>query len=297
MKIRRSELMKRCEEAQRLLAPCRLCPRRCRINRIRNEVGFCKAPLSTKIYSYRQYKGEEPPISGTKGSGVIFFTGCTMKCAYCQNSRFSQEGEGYTVDAEALCRIMLSLQKGGCHNINLVTPSHHLPTVLEGLLLAQDGSLKIPIVYNTSGYESKEVLELLSGVVDVYLADMRYSDNKLSRLYSMTKDYVEINRSAISVMHKQVGRLRINKYGIAEKGLIIRHLVLPNLLSNTEGVLKHISHSLPRDTHISLMSQYIPLYKAKRFRELSRGLILKEYETACALLEKYRLDCGWVQDF
>lgn len=297
MKISRHELKNRIEGAYELARDCRLCPRRCGTNRTEGKIGFCRAGLPAKIYSYRQYLGEEPPISGTKGSGVIFFSHCTMKCIYCQNSKFSQLDAGYEVNGDVLYKIMLSLKEGGCHNINLVTPSHYLPTILESLLLAEERSLNIPIVYNTSGYESEEVLNLLNGVVDIYLADMRYSDNALSRIYSMVDDYVEVNRKAISIMYKQVGGLIINGDYTAKRGLIIRHLVLPNLLSNTKEILEYIANHISKKTYVSLMSQYIPLYKAKQSPQISRPITLKEYEGACALLERYDLHNGWIQDF
>ena len=293
--ITTSELKKRFKGAWKSYRACRLCPRSCGIDRTKNEVGFCKARLPAKIYSYRQYLGEEPPISGTKGSGVIFFSHCTMKCTYCQNYKFSQNGAGYPVTADILSKAMLSLKMSGCHNINLVTPSHYLPSILESLLLAKESSLDIPIVYNTSGYESKEALELLDGVVDIYLADMRYCDNNLSRTYSMSEDYVDVNRSAILTMHGQVGGLILDEEGRAKRGLIIRHLVLPNLLSNTEGVLSYIAEHLPNNTYISLMSQYIPLYKARENPEIARPITKKEYEAACGMLDKYNLRHGWIQ--
>lgn len=297
MEIKKSALKNRIDKAYKLLTHCRLCPRKCGVDRTKNKIGFCGAGSSAKIYSYRRYLGEEPPISGTKGSGVIFFSHCTMKCIYCQNFKFSQHGAGYQVEKETLCKIMLSLKEGECHNINLVTPSHYLPVILESLLLAKEKSLNLPIVYNTSGYESKEVLELLNGVVDIYLTDMRYSDNRLARTYSMADDYVEINRKAVLAMYNQVGGLILNKDGLAEKGLIIRHLVLPNLLTNTEGVLKYIASYISKKTYISLMAQYLPLYRAKEFPEISRTITQKEYKMACSLLNKYNLRYGWVQDF
>ena len=295
MDISGIELKKKVSLANDLMARCSLCPRRCGAKRFEGKTGFCGAGSRLKIYSYRQYLGEEPPISGTAGSGVIFFSNCTMKCVYCQNYRFSQLGKGYFVSPRVLCDIMISLQKRGCHNINLVTPSHHLPGLLEALYLANESSLKIPIVYNSSGYESVEVLSLLDGVIDIYLANMRYSDNKLALVYSETADYVEINQKAIVSMHKQVGDLVATDSGIGKRGLIIRHLVLPNLLHNSEGVLKFISESLPKKTYISLMSQYLPLHKAKDHPELSRRITKKEYDTACAMLERYDLHYGWTQ--
>ena len=295
MNISASDLKKRISLANDLMACCSLCPRRCGAKRFEGKTGFCGAGSRLKIYSYRQYLGEEPPISGTAGSGVIFLSNCTMRCAYCQNYRFSQLGKGYSVSPRVLCDIMISLQKRGCHNINLVTPSHHLPGLLEALYLVSESSLKIPIVYNSSGYECVEALGLLDGVVDIYLANMRYSDNKLALVYSETADYVEINQKAILSMHKQVGDLVATDSGIGTRGLIIRHLILPNLLHNSEGVLKFISESLPKKTYISLISQYLPLHKAKDHPELSRRITKEEYDTACAMLERYDLHYGWTQ--
>ncbi len=296
MRINKMEFKKRIERARRLAVPCRLCPRQCGVDRAKGEKGFCKAPYQAKVYSYRQYLGEEPPISGTKGSGVIFFSHCTMRCIYCQNFRFSQKCAGYNVDAEILCRIMLSLKERGCHNINLVTPSHYIHAILESLLLAKERSLNIPIVYNTSGYESEETLKLLEGVVDIYLANVRYSEDEASQVYSDTRDYVEVNRRAVSMMQNQVGRLVINSDGIAERGLIIRHLVIPNLLSNTAGALKYIAKSISKETYVSLMAQYLPLHKAKKKPEISRVVTQDEYEAACKLLNKYKLTNGWIQE-
>ncbi len=296
MKLTAKELKDKLERSQELAAPCRLCPRACGVDRTAGQTGFCNAGMPTKVYSYRQYPGEEPPLSGTKGSGVIFFSNCTMRCAYCQNYRFSQKGEGYRTDPAALCKIIVSLKKSGCHNINLVTPTHYLPVILEAFLLAGESAHDIPIAYNTSGYESKEVLGLLNGLVDIYLADMRYGDNRLSRRYSSTNDYVEINRAAVSIMHDQVGTLTLDKSGVAKRGLIIRHLVLPGLLSNTDNILGYISQHLPKKTVISLMSQYIPIYKARTMPEISRAITPEEYEEACAMLEKYELTNGWLQE-
>lgn len=296
METNKTELQKRAKEGYSLARHCELCPRRCGVNRLEGETGFCNTGLPAKVYSYRQYLGEEPPISGHKGSGVIFFSHCTMRCAYCQNFRFSQNGTGYAADAQALHKIMASLTKRACHNINLVTATQYLPVVLEALSLAVDELRDTPIVYNTSGYESKNTLELLRGVVDIYLADMRYSDDNLSKLYSMTSDYVKVNREAISIMYKQVGELVVDEKGVAKRGLIIRHLVLPNQTKNTDGVLKYIASNLSKNIHISLMAQYIPMYKAGDFPEINRVLMRDEYETARKLLERYGLDCGWTQE-
>ncbi|MFH1847610.1 MAG: radical SAM protein [Candidatus Omnitrophota bacterium] len=295
MHINNDELKKRIAKARALSARCRLCPRACGRERPKGETGFCGAGRDTKIHSYRQFLGEEPPISGTRGSGVIFFSHCTMKCVYCQNYRFSQEGEGYTIGPDALSGVMLSLKNSGCHNINLVTPTQYLPEILESLLLAKEGGLDIPIVYNTSGYESTEAIGLLDGIVDIYLADMRYSDNALSKKYSAASDYVEANRAAISAMHGQVGELSLEE-GVAIKGLIIRHLVMPGLAANTDGALKHIASRISRATHVSLMSQYMPLHRAGEFKEISRRIAPEEYRAACEKMKKYGLHNGWTQN-
>lgn len=274
---------------------CHLCPRRCGVNRLKGEVGFCRAGHLAKIYSYRQYLGEEPPISGSRGSGVVFFSHCTMSCVYCQNFRFSQLANGYTINSGKMGKIFLSLKKRGCHNINLVTPSHYLHEILESLHTYKEDLSNIPIVYNTSGYESEETLILLKDIVDVYLTDMRYSDNSISELYSKTKDYVENNKKAIEIMYKHVGELIIDDYGVAKRGLIIRHLVIPNHLKNTQKILKYIAGHISKNTYISLMSRYLPLHKAKGFQNISRSLTPEEYKKASAMLHKYGLENGWTQ--
>jgi putative pyruvate formate lyase activating enzyme len=296
MPISAKELEIRIEKAIGLSSGCRLCPRACGADRVNGARGFCGAGTVPKVYSYRQYMGEEPPISGTRGSGVIFFSHCTMRCVYCQNYRFSQLGEGYEANPACLSKMLLSLSDAGCHNINLVTSSHYLPGVLEALLRSRESVRHTPVVYNTSGYESEEALNLLDGIVDIYLADMRYADNGLSRDLSGSPDYVEVNRRAIDAMLRQVGSLSTDGEGIAKRGLIIRHLVMPGLLSNTEGVLRYISENLPSDTHVSLMSQYIPLYKAGGDPRIGRRLANDEHRTACGMLEKYHLEKGWVQE-
>lgn len=295
MNITKDELKDRIKRVEELASPCRLCPRVCGIDRKGGDIGFCRTGSTAKIYSYRCFKGEEPPISGRDGSGVIFFSHCTMRCAYCQNSRFSQDGEGYAVDPERLSKIMIHLKDQGCHNINLVTPTHYLPTILAALYLSRESLQDLPVVYNTSGFESKETLDILDGIIDVYLADMRYGDNEAASRFSQTPGYVEVNRAAIHEMYSQVGRLSIASDGAARKGLIIRHLVMPNQLANTDTVLNYISSHISMDLHISLMSQYLPIHKAEKIPEISRPITQEEYDAACALLTKYNLTNGWTQ--
>jgi putative pyruvate formate lyase activating enzyme len=282
--------------ASEILARCELCPRRCGVNRLKNQKGFCRAGLRPAIYSWSSHPGEEPPISGPKGSGTIFFTHCTMHCAYCQNYEFSQLSDEKEVSAEELAGIMLTLQKHGCHNINLVTPTHYVPQILEALLIATNRGLEIPIVYNTSGYDLVSTLKLMDGAVDIYLPDMRYGDDESAKRFSDAPDYVVINREAVQEMFRQVGGLVMDEGGIAKKGLIVRHLVLPNGFSSTGKIFKFISREISKDVHISLMSQYHPVYQANKFPEINRKITKQEYEEAFELLLRYDLSNGWVQE-
>lgn len=278
------------------LESCMICPRGCKINRLNNQVGFCKTGKLPKVYSFTCHYGEEPPVSGTRGSGTIFFSHCNMGCVYCQNYEFSQLGKGREYTFDELAKIMLSLQTQGCHNINLVTPTHVLPQILKSLDLAISQGLKIPIVYNTSGYELARTIKLLDTIVDIYLADMRYADSENSRKFSAAFDYPRYNQEAIKEMHRQVGIAEFSDDGLIRKGLIIRHLVLPNQISGTEKIMKFIAKELSEDTYISLMSQYLPYYKASGYPKVSRRLKKEEYEEAKQILEDYNLLNGWIQE-
>jgi len=206
------------EEAFRMLEYCSICPRKCGINRLKNEKGFCKTGLKPKVYSFIAHHGEEPPVSGRRGSGTIFFSNCNMSCVYCQNYEFSQLGEGREVEFEGLAEFMIQLQNMGCHNINLVTPTHVMPQILKALGMAINKGLKIPLVYNTGGYELSEIIKLLEGIVDIYLADMRYADNDMAIKYSLAPDYPKYNQEALKEMHRQVGVVKIDNEGIIERG-------------------------------------------------------------------------------
>ena len=242
------------------------------------------------------HHGEEPPISGTRGSGTIFFSGCNMSCLYCQNYEFSQLGEGKEAEFEELATFMLQLQALGCHNINLVTPTHIIPQILKSLELAIPKGLKIPVVYNTAGYELHEMIKLLEAIVDIYLADMRYGDNDMAVRYSSAPDYPKLNQAALKEMHRQVGVAEIDDEGIIRRGVITRHLVLPNNISGTDKIMRFIKEGLSKDTYISLMSQYLPCHKASQFQEISRRITEQEYEDAVATMEKHGLYNGWIQD-
>ena len=278
------------------LESCQICPRRCKVNRLDNKKGFCKTASLPKIFSFMAHHGEEPPISGTCGSGTIFFSHCNMGCLYCQNYEFSQLGKGREYTFSQLAQVMLNLQNQKCHNINLVTPTHVLPQILKALEIAVAQGLKIPLVYNTSGYELAQTLRLLDGIVDVYLADMRYADSVISQKLSLAPDYPRYNQEAIKEMHRQVGLAEFDKEGIIRKGLIIRHLVLPNQASGTDKIMQFIAKDISAGTYISLMSQYLPYYKASGHPEISRRLKNNEYEEAKKILEQYNLLNGWIQE-
>ena len=295
LKVNDRQFRKKINEGYRALLNCTLCPRNCKVNRIKGEIGFCKSDWRVKIASYNLHFGEEPPISGYNGSGTIFFSNCNLQCKYCQNYPISQLGVGEYYTVRELAEMMLKLQQRGAHNINLVTPSHFVPQIIRAIYIAKIAGLHIPIVYNTSGYDGIEALRLISGIVDIYLVDMRYSDSSLSLRYSGAKDYVMVNRAALLEMHRQVGDLVLED-GIARKGIIVRHLVMPEDVSGTEDVLRFICEKISPDTYISLMDQYFPCYKVLDDTLLSRRITREEYEKAKFLVRKYGLENGWVQE-
>lgn len=295
--ISETELQNRIDSAYGLLEACRVCPRECGVNRLKNDkLGFCRSGLNPVISSVSPHHGEEPPLSGAKGSGTIFFTNCNLRCVYCQNYPISQMGNGEERTPGELACQMLWLQEQGCHNLNLVTPTHFAPQILKALGIAMQRGFNLPIVYNTSGYESMETLRLLDGIVDIYLPDMRYSDNAAAIKYSIAPDYPEINRAAIKEMYRQVGNLVLDEQGIAKQGLIIRHLVLPGNIAGTEGVMKFLAKEISKEVSISLMSQYFPAHRAGEFKELNRRITSGEYEEAYQIMLKYGLENGWVQE-
>jgi len=289
-------LKKKAEQALKSLSSCSICPRKCRVDRIKGKLGFCKTGALARVCSYMPHHGEEPPISGSEGSGTIFFSHCNMACAYCQNYEFSQQGQGREVATEELAQFMLELQNLGCHNINLVTPTHVMPQILQALTIAIPKGLKIPIVYNTGGYELPEIIRLLEGIVDVFMPDMRYADSAVAKKYSAAPDYPKYNQEAVKEMQRQVGVAQIDNQGIIKKGVIIRHLVLPNKLSGTQKIMEFIARELSDDTYISLMSQYLPYYRAKEFPEISRRLTQQEYDEAKEIMHSLGLTNGWVQE-
>jgi putative pyruvate formate lyase activating enzyme len=280
---------------KKMLSSCVLCPRKCKVNRLKGEKGFCGAGLDVKIASYNLHFGEEPPISGKNGSGTIFFSYCTLKCIFCQNYPISDFGNGQKMTIEELKDVMINLQNQGAHNINLVTPTQYSPQIAEAIFLAKQNGLNIPIVYNSSGYESVEVLKLLDGLIDIYMPDAKYSDNKFGLKYSKVKNYVEVNNRAVKYLFKKYGKLKLDKFGIAKKGLIVRHLMLPENFKNTKNVLDLLL-SISQDIFISFMSQYHPAHKYKLCKELCKKVTNKEYEQGLNYLQKCGFSNGWIQE-
>lgn len=276
-------------EARSILEECRLCPRRCGVNRLAGERGKCCVTRQAVVSSYGPHFGEETPLVGEKGSGTIFFTYCNLRCVFCQNYTISQLGEGSPVDAEQLAGMMLSLQASGCHNINLVSPTHVVPFILEALELAVGRGLHLPLVYNSGGYDSVETLKLLDGIVDIYMPDMKYSDDRTSEQLSGIKEYPQVNRAAVREMHRQVGDLQLDKQGVAQRGLLVRHLVLPNRLAGTQGVVQFLAGEVSANTYLNIMAQYRPCYKAYDVPQLARPVSRQEFSEAIDLARRQGL--------
>lgn len=290
------ELKNRVARAYRAMRSCTLCPRDCKVNRLKDEKGFCTIGKRASVGSSNSHRGEEPPISGSRGSGTIFFTSCNMRCIFCQNYPISQLRHGKEVTPHELAKIMLQLQKDGCHNINLVTPSHVIPQFLAGLYIAAKKGLKLPIVSNSSGYEGMEALKLLDGAIDIYMPDIKYSNNENAATYSNAPDYWDRVRPAIKEMYRQVGDLKMDDEGIAISGLIIRHMVLPENISGTEDVLKFISEEISAGTYISLMSQYFPAHQALTHPLINRRVTKEEFQRAVGAFHENGLTNGWLQE-
>jgi putative pyruvate formate lyase activating enzyme len=281
------ELESRVQQAYRRLEACDICPRQCRANRRQSVKGAaCHTGERAVVCSYNPHLGEEAPLVGMGGSGTIFFAWCNLQCQYCQNYEISQFGEGHEVDPEELAGMMLHLQNIGCHNINLVSPTHVVPQMLAGVLIAAQAGLHLPLVYNTGGYDAPSTLTLLHGVVDIYMPDMKYSDEPTARRLSRVKDYPAINRAAVKEMHRQVGDLQLDRRGIAQRGLLVRHLVLPEGLAGTAKVVRFLAEEISPHTYLNLMDQYRPCYKAQEFSELNRRISSAEYAEAVRLAEE-----------
>jgi len=290
---RSGELRRRVAEAYERLRECDLCARECRVDRRRGEVGSCNTGERAVVCSYHAHFGEEDPLVGTHGSGTIFFSWCNLKCQYCQNYDISQMGTGQESEPEALAAMMLKLQVEGCHNINFVSPSHVVAQILAGLLIAVEAGLRLPLVYNTGGYDSMTTLRLLDGVFDIYMPDVKYAEEATARKYSKVKDYPAVNQAAVKEMHRQVGDLTLDEQGVARRGLLVRHLVLPNGLAGTADIARFLAQEVSRDTYINVMDQYRPCYRADEYPDLNRRLTPAEYEEAVRAVQAaglWRLD-------
>jgi putative pyruvate formate lyase activating enzyme len=272
-------------EAEEILKECTLCPRECRVDRTAGQKGFCKTGDTLLISSYGPHLGEEKPLVGKFGSGTIFMGNCNLGCIFCQNYSISHLGEGVGMTCEKLADIMLSLQKEGCHNINLVTPTHQMPMLLRALMIASEKGLKLPVVYNCGGYESLHAIQLLEGMVDIYMPDFKYSDPAVAKKYSGAENYPDAAKAAIKEMHRQVGDLLIDKRGIALRGLIVRHLVLPGGIAGTSEVVKFIADNISKNTYLNIMDQYHPCHKAFDHPPLDRRLTSQEYADAVQAAE------------
>lgn len=286
---RAAELQRRSSQALEILQGCNLCPRECGVNRLEGEKGACRTGRWAVVASFSPHFGEEAPLVGRHGSGTIFISNCNLRCCFCQNFELSQLGEGQEVKPEGIAAIMLSLQRRGCHNINVVSPTHVVPQILEALIIAVEQGLTIPLVYNSGGYDSVETLRLLEGIFDIYMPDMKYSDEEIAREYSGIEDYPGTNKAAVKEMHRQVGDLICDEEGIARRGLLIRHLVLPHGLAGTEGVTRFIAEELSPNSYLNLMDQYRPCYKAYEHAQLTRPITRGEYQEALQLALKYGL--------
>ena len=275
------ELRKRGEELWNLMESCKLCPRECGVNRIEGNEGFCQASSQLEISAYHPHYGEEKPLVGSGGSGTIFLTNCGLRCVFCINWEISQGGIGKRSKIKDMASMMLELQEMGCHNINLVTPTHYSPHIVIAVDIAAGKGLRLPLVYNTCGWERLEILKKLDGIIDIYLPDFKYSDGKMAAKYSSgAETYPEITKIAILEMHRQVGVAKPARDGLMYRGLMIRHLVMPSGVSGTEKVIKWIAENLPKDTYLNIMSQYRPMYKALEYPDISRKITREEYGEA-----------------
>jgi putative pyruvate formate lyase activating enzyme len=285
------KLAQRIEEAYALFEHCRCCPRRCGVNRLGGERGFCRAPSQSVVYSAHPHFGEEIPLVGTNGSGTIFFSNCNLRCVFCQNWPISHEGRGSPLKDEELAELMIKLQQIGCHNINLVTPTHVMPNILKATRIAFKKGLRLPLVYNTSGYERVEIVKLLDGIVDIYMPDFKYTDSEKASMYSAgASDYPEMAKISIAEMHRQVGNLQIDREGIARRGLIIRHLVMPNRVAGTRELVRWVAENLSRSTYVNIMSQYHVDYQAYDYPEIARAITVEEFLEAVEWAQEYGLN-------
>ncbi len=294
LKLSDREFKDKVEQSFNIIKNCALCPRKCGVDRTSGEKGACKVLDKPYVSSWGPHFGEESPLVGRYGSGTIFFGYCNLACVYCQNWTISHLGEGEEISFDDLAAVMIFLQNSGCHNINLVTPTHQVPQILKSLYIARENGLKLPIVYNSGGYEALETLKILDGIIDIYMPDFKYADEKFAEKYSKIRNYPQVAKQSLKEMYKQVGDLIINEDGIALRGLLVRHLVLPNNIAGTEEVVKFIAEEISKNTYINIMDQYRPCWHANEYPELNRRITKNEFEEAINVAIKYgltRIDC------
>lgn len=279
------------------LNKCKICPHQCGVNRNINQLGRCKSNANVKVALVSSHMYEEPCISGIHGSGTVFFSNCNLNCKFCQNYEISQEGKGEEITVERLAEIFIEQQNKGLHNINLVTPTIYVEQIKLAIDIARSKGLSIPIIYNSNGYESIETIKSLEGYIDVYLPDLKYSNNEIAKRYSNVNNYFEIATEAIKEMQKQVGSVGFDENGMIKKGVIIRHLILPNYVLNTKNVLKWIKNNMPDDMYVSVMTQYFPTYLAKGEEMLNRKITRKEYREVKKYLETLGMENGYIQEY
>jgi putative pyruvate formate lyase activating enzyme len=287
------ELVERVRLAYEGLKECSYCAWFCKKDRLAGKLGVCHTGARARLASYGPHHGEENPLRGWRGSGTIFFAGCNLRCQYCQNHDISQSDAGEEVEPQELAAVMLELQSYGCHNINLVSPSHVVPQILAAVAIAAQAGLRLPLVYNTGGYDSLEALALLDGVVDIYMPDMKYANPRIGLTYSKVRNYPQHNQAAVREMHRQVGDLVLDERGIAKCGLLVRHLVLPNNLAGTETIVAFLAEHISQETYLNLMDQYRPAFNARQFAKLNRPVRREEFEHVVELAHAaglYRLD-------
>lgn len=284
------ELERRVVKARKILENCTLCPRACGVNRLQGELGYCRTGSMARVASYSPHFGEEAPLVGRNGSGTIFFSSCSLLCSFCQNFEISHGNEGVELSAGQIATIMLMLEKEGCHNINLVTPTHVVPQILSGLSAAVKNGLRIPLVYNCGGYEKVETLKLLEGIVDIYMPDFKFWDGEWSERYCNAPDYPEAACAALLEMHRQVGDLVLDKQGLARRGLLVRHLVMPGGIAGTDKITEFIAGSLSKNTYINIMDQYRPCGNALGDELINRRLTAEEYRSAVNAAREAGLD-------
>ena len=279
-----------------MLEKCTICPHNCGINRLNGQIGRCKSKDIVKIGLYSTHNFEEPCISGKKGSGTVFFSNCNMNCVFCQNYEISQQGKGKEISIEELAEIFIKQQEKDVENINLVTPTSYIPQIIEAIKIAKSNGFKLPIIYNTNAYENIETIKMLEGYIDIYLPDFKYAINELGKKYSKVDNYFEVAIAAIKEMYKQVGKPKFDKNNIIKKGVIIRHLVLPNHIENSKKVLRWIKNNLESDIYISIMAQYFPTYKSKEYEKINRKLTKSEWEEIEKYIEEIEIENGYIQE-